>query len=83
ERRIDLGVLMRKRLQVIGTVLRARPLEEKIALTNTFAKNALPLFASGKLQPIVDRMFPLEQIEEAHAYMESNQNFGKIVLKVI
>jgi putative PIG3 family NAD(P)H quinone oxidoreductase len=79
----DLGLIMRKRLQITGTVLRARPLEEKIALTKSFEERALPLFAAGKLKPVVDSTFSLEQVGDAHAYMETNQNFGKIVLKIV
>ncbi len=78
----DLGVLMRKRATVIGTVLRARPVEEKIALSRTFVRRMLPLFEQGRLRPVVDRVLPLEEIAEAHRLLESNQTFGKIVLRV-
>jgi NADPH:quinone reductase len=79
---INLGMLMQKRLRLSGTVLRARPLEEKIALTQAFRRHAMPLFASGALTPIVDRVFPLEEADAAHDYMAGNANFGKIVLRV-
>jgi NADPH:quinone reductase-like Zn-dependent oxidoreductase len=78
----SIGGLMPKRLTVHGTVLRARPLEEKIALTNQFKLHVLPLIASGSLAPVVDRVFPLAEASEAHRYMETNANFGKIVLAV-
>jgi len=78
----NLGILLKKRLRIMGSVLRTRLLEEKIALTKTFVKTALPLFESGKLQPIIDRTFLLEEAAEAHAYMEKNKNFGKIVLRI-
>jgi NADPH:quinone reductase len=78
----DLSLLMRKRLTVVGTVLRSRPLDEKIALTRNFERDVLPLFADGRLRPIVDRVFPLESAAAAHVWMESNANFGKIVLRV-
>ena len=77
----NLGILLKKRLRIMGSVLRARLLEEKIALTKSFVETALPLFESGKLQPIIDRTFLLEEAAEAHAYMEKNKNFGKIVLR--
>ncbi len=77
---LDLGPLMRKRLRVHGTVLRSRPLEEKAALTQAVSHHLLPLFESGRLRPVVDRVFPLAEVAEAHRYMESNANFGKIVL---
>ena len=79
---INLGVLMQKRLGLYGTVLRARPLEEKIELTQAFRHHALPLFDSGALKPVVDRAFLLEEAPAAHEYMASNANFGKIVLRV-
>ncbi len=78
---LDLGLLMRKRLRVHGTVLRSRPLEEKAALTQDVARHLLPLFESGRLLPVVDRVFPLAEVAEAHRYMESNANFGKVVLR--
>lgn len=78
----SLSALMGKRLRVFGTVLRARPIEEKIALTQQFIKHVLPLLASGQVVPVVDKVFPLEEAASAHAYMESNLNFGKIVLSV-
>ncbi len=78
----DLSVLMRKRLSVIGTVLRARPIEEKIALAEEFARRTLPLLASGRLVPVVDRVLPLAEAGAAHAAMERDENFGKIVLSV-
>lgn len=76
----DLGPIMFKRLRIYGTVLRARTLEEKIALTQQFIKHVLPMLAKGLVHPVVDRLFPLEDVAAAHAYMESNRNFGKIVL---
>ena len=78
----SISALMPKRLTVHGTVLRARPIEEKIALTNQFKRHVLPLIASGSVAPVVDRVFPLAEASEAHRYMESNANFGKIVLAV-
>jgi NADPH:quinone reductase-like Zn-dependent oxidoreductase len=78
----DLGALMRKRLTVIGTVLRTRPIEEKMALVQSFARTMLPLLAAGRLVPVVDRVVPLEDAVGAHAAMERNENFGKIVLRI-
>jgi putative PIG3 family NAD(P)H quinone oxidoreductase len=79
---VDLGRLMGKRLQVTGTGLRGRSLEEKLALTAQFKRHVLPHLASGSMKPIVDRTFPLEEVAEAHRYMETNANFGKIVLTI-
>jgi len=78
---VNLGALMGKRLRVHGTVLRARPLEEKAALTQQFATRVLPLFQNETISPIVDRVFPLAEIGDAHRYMETNANFGKIVIR--
>jgi NADPH2:quinone reductase len=73
---------MAKRLKIYGTVLRSRPLEEKIAATRRFAAEVVPLFASGALRPVVDRVFDLEAIAEAHEYLASNASFGKVVITV-
>ena len=79
---IDLAMLLRKRLIVRGTTLRARPLEEKISATQLLSRNMLPLFAAGILSPVVDKVMPLSEAGEAHRYMEANLNFGKIVLEL-
>jgi len=76
-----MSVLLRKRLTIVGTVLRARPLEEKIDLAREFSRKIIPLFDSGRLRPVVDRVFPFEEIRGAHELMQSNQTFGKIVLR--
>lgn len=79
---LDLRQVMGKRLRLQGTTLRSRFLEQKMALTQKFAKQMLPFFANGRLKPIIDRSFKLEEVAQAHRYMESNSNFGKIVLKI-
>ena len=78
---VNLGALMGKRLRIHGTVLRARPLEEKAALTQRFIERVIPLFQNETLTPVVDHVFPLTEIAEAHRYMETNTNFGKIVVR--
>ena len=78
----NLSALMPKRGKISGTVLRARPLEEKIAITQRFIAEMLPLFDSGVLKPVIDRRFSFDQIADAHRYMESNANVGKIVIDV-
>jgi NADPH:quinone reductase-like Zn-dependent oxidoreductase len=77
----NMGVLLRKRLTMVGTTLRGRPVEEKIELARDFAERGLPLFESGQLKPVVDRVFPFAEIRAAHELMESNKTFGKIVLR--
>jgi NADPH:quinone reductase-like Zn-dependent oxidoreductase len=78
---VDLGQLLRKRLQVRGTVLRSRPLEEKAEATQAFAKSVVPHLASGAIKVVVDKVFPLAEAGAAQTYMESNESFGKIVLE--
>src|SRR6185369_1282381 len=78
---VDLYQILGKRLHVIGTVLRARSLEEKIAITAAFAREVAPLLDSGSIQAVIDSVFPLEQIQDAHRRLESNQTFGKVVLE--
>ena len=78
----NIAALMPKRLRVHGTVLRARPLEEKLTLTQEFARRYLHHFDTGRLRSVIDRVFPLDEVAAAHRYMESNANFGKIVLGI-
>ncbi len=78
----DLGMLSRKRLSVRGTGLRGRPLEEKATLTQEFVRRVLPLIARGRIVPVIDRVYPLAEVSDAHRRMESNENFGKIVLAI-
>ena len=79
---VDLGQLMGKRLQVTGTGLRGRTIEEKLSVTAQFKRHVLPHLVSGSMNPVVDRTFPLEEVANAHRYMETNANFGKIVLTI-
>ena len=76
----DLGLIMRKRLQVIGSVMRSQPLANKIAITERFRSRWLPELESGRLQPLIDTSFPLAEAAAAHQYMEDNRNVGKIML---
>ena len=77
---VNVGLLMGKRAHWIGTTLRARPIEEKVALTRRFAAEMLPLFDDGRLRPVIDCRFPLEEIAAAHELMAANANAGKIVI---
>jgi putative PIG3 family NAD(P)H quinone oxidoreductase len=77
---LDLGLVLRKRLTIIGTVLRARPIEERIAATRAFAREVVPLLERGLVHPVVDSTFPLERVRDAHRRLESNETFGKVVL---
>lgn len=79
---VDIRALMGKRLQLRGSMLRARSLEEKLAVTSAFATQVVPLLANGKVKPIVERVYPLEEIAAAHVAMGENRNFGKLMLSV-
>jgi putative PIG3 family NAD(P)H quinone oxidoreductase len=79
---VNIGMLLPKRATIIGTVLRARPLEEKIAITQRFAAEMLPLFDQGRLSTVIDSRFSLDGIGNAHRHMESNANVGKILVDV-
>ena len=77
---VNVGLLLTKRVTWIGTVLRPRPLEEKVAVTRRFAAEMLPLFDDGALAPVIDSTFAFDQIADAHRHMEANANTGKIVV---
>src|SRR5204863_6677918 len=77
----NMGTLLRKRVTIVGTVLRARPLEEKIELARTFSHRMIALFEAGRLKPVVDQILPFPKIADAHRLMESNRTFGKLVLR--
>jgi len=79
---IDLGALLPKRARLVGTVLRARPLEEKIDATRRFAAQVIPAIEAGLVRPVIDRRFDLADIAEAHRYLETNANVGKILIDV-
>jgi len=74
--------VMGKRLQIRGTVLRARALEEKIEVTQAFTREVVPLLATGVLEPTIDSTFKLEDIAKAHARLESNAGVGKVVVEI-
>jgi len=79
---VNVAKLLPKRAALIGTVLRARPLEEKIAITRRFALELLPRFDSGDLVTVIDRRYQLDAIADAHRAMEANENVGKILIDV-
>jgi putative PIG3 family NAD(P)H quinone oxidoreductase len=76
----NVGLLLGKRATITGTVLRARPTEEKIAISRRFAAEMLPLFSTGALLPVVDSVYSFADVAEAQQRMASNANTGKIVL---
>jgi NADPH:quinone reductase len=82
ESQLSLGRLLAARLTIRGTVLRARPLEEKILATRAFEAQVLPLLAKGAVRAVIDRELPLDEVRAAHTRLESNETIGKIVLRV-
>jgi NADPH2:quinone reductase len=78
----NLGTALSKRLKIFGTVLRSRPVAEKAEATQKFIEEVLPLLAAGKVKPAVDKVFPFEEVQNAHRRLESNESFGKIVLEL-
>ncbi len=79
---IDLGVLQRRRLRLIGSVLRSRSLEEKVAIAGQFNKRFWPLLNVGIIKPVIDTTLPIARAEEAHEILAQNRNIGKVVLSV-
>jgi putative PIG3 family NAD(P)H quinone oxidoreductase len=78
----NLGMFLAKRAQVRGTTLRSRPLEEKALATRAFEKSVVPHLQSGRIRVPIDRTFTLDRVPDAHRYLESNANFGKVILAV-
>lgn len=79
---VDLLTLLNKRARIVGTTLRARPIEEKIAATQRFADRVVPWLDRGLVRPIVDAVFPIDEIRKAAEHLESNQGFGKVVVTI-
>jgi len=78
----NVGLLLGKRASITGTVLRARPLEEKIAITQRFIAEMLPLFDTGALKPVIDSRYAFSDIAQAQTHMASNANVGKIIIDI-
>lgn len=79
---IHLGKLLARRLSLIGSTLRARPVEEKAAIAAGFEARFGPALADGRLRPVIDRVLPLERVAEAHRLVKASEHFGKVVLRV-
>lgn len=75
--------LLMKRLRIIGSVLRSRTLPEKQHITRQFTEQVWPLVLAGQLQPVIDRILPIEQAGDALNLLRSNATIGKIVLEVL
>jgi len=72
--------VMQKRISMRGVTLRTRTLEEKMAVTRHFAACVVPLLSNGQVKPVIERVYPLEEIAEAHRAMGENRNFGKLIV---
>ena len=79
---LNLALMMVKRQQIIGSVLRSRPVTEKGDIIAEFTRRALPKFADRSIVPIIEKVFPLEDVVAAHQMMEEDKHFGKIVLQI-
>ncbi len=79
---VNLAALLIRRLHVIGSTLRARPVEEKAAIVSGFLARFGSALEKGEIRPVVDRVLPLEQAGEAHRAVQASEHFGKIVLRV-
>jgi NADPH:quinone reductase len=77
---INLADLLQRRVEIIGTVMRSRPLEEKIEAAKVLERSLCPWLAAGVLRPVIDRVMPLAEAHAAHAYLASNESFGKVLL---
>ncbi len=77
---LDFNLMLKKRLTIVGTTLRARPIEQKIAATERFARAVVPWLERGLVRPIVGSVFPIERVRDAYEALESNSVFGKVVL---
>jgi len=79
---LNLALMMVKRQQIIGSVLRSRPVPEKGEIIAEFTRRALPKFADRTIVPIIEKVFSISEVVESHKMMEADQHFGKIVLKI-
>ena len=80
---LNLALMMVKRQQIIGSVLRSRPVSEKGEIVAEFTRRALPKFADRSIVPIIEKVFNIDQVADAHRMMEEDKHFGKIVLRIV
>lgn len=79
---LDFARVMSKRAKIVGSILRARSADEKAVATRLFASHVVPLLAERQVRPVIDSVYPLDQVRDAHKRMELNESFGKIVLRI-
>ncbi len=80
--KVNLGMLISKRISMRGCTLRTRTLEEKLAVMHRFATSVLPLLAKGKVKPVIEQVYAMEEVGKAHVEMGENKNFGKLIVRV-
>ena len=80
---INMATVLGKSLRIIGSRLRSRPLTEKIAITKKFKERFWPMLEAGKIRPVIDKVFPIEEAQAAHQYVAENRNTGKVILEVV
>ena len=80
---MEVGLLLRNRLTIVGSTLRSRPPAEKVTITRQFESGFWPLLKSGQLEPVIDTTFPIQKANEAHGYVAQNKNIGKVILDVV
>ena len=79
---INLGLLMMKRLRIVGSTLRARPIPEKAAVMDALARDVWPNIESGSIRPIIEAVFPITDVQAAHDLVAGNQTIGKVVMEI-
>lgn len=79
---LDLGAVLGKRLRIIGSLLRSRPVEEKIAIVRQFEDRFWQLLVTGRVEPVIHQVLPITEVERAHQILADNRNIGKVVLQV-
>jgi putative PIG3 family NAD(P)H quinone oxidoreductase len=79
---LNVSLLLRNRLRIVGSTLRTRPLAEKIEIKQGFENRFWPLLVSGEMVPIIDRIFPIEEAQAAHQYVAEDRNTGKVILSL-
>jgi putative PIG3 family NAD(P)H quinone oxidoreductase len=79
---INLGLVLRKRLEIVGTALRSRPIEEKIEAARILERTIAPWLAREIVKPVIDRVFPLAEAGASHTHVASDATFGKVLLAV-
>ena len=79
---IDLGLVLARRLKIIGSLLRSRPVDEKAQIVADFRQRFWDLLLAGAIAPVVDRVLPIADAEEAHDVLSANANVGKVVLEI-